>query len=246
MVDERGAKVIFECQAELTDLLKTVGSIDQVYARGETVPPTDYQCPLMSLGGIFRTRLDNIPANVPYLSADSQRIAAWKQRLSEYDSTFKVGIVWAGAKRHHRDRERSIQLKDWLPLKQVEGVTWFNLQKGPSANDPTRKDFPLIDYANELNTFADTAALVENLDLVICVDTAIAHLAGALARPVWTLIPYLPDWRWLLNRQDSLWYPTMKLFRQSQIGGWQDVIRRVSECLMERVEAKRKDARSPN
>jgi hypothetical protein len=187
----------------------------------------------MSLGRAFGTNLTNIPSKIPYVKADPERIAVWKKKLEPYEKTFKIGICWAGAARHHRDRERSMRLEMWAPWKQVPNVTWISLQKGPPTSDPGRQQFPMIDHTNDLKTFADTAALMENLDLVISVDTSIVHLAGALGKPVWTLCPYLPDWRWLLNRDDSPWYPSMRLMRQSKINDWSDVIDRIGRQLAE-------------
>ncbi len=238
MVAERGAKVIVECQPELADVMNTVGGTERIYERGETVPMTDFQSPFMSLGRAFGTNITNIPNKTPYIKADPERIAVWKKKLEPHEGTFKIGVTWAGAARHHRDRERSMRLEMWAPWKQIPGITWVSLQKGPSVNDPGRAAFPMIDHTSDLKTFADTAALMENLDLVISVDTSIVHLAGALGKPVWTLIPYLPDWRWMLNRDDSPWYPSMRLMRQTSMNDWSPTIDQVGRELRETVTRK--------
>ncbi|HEX8521280.1 MAG TPA: tetratricopeptide repeat protein [Tepidisphaeraceae bacterium] len=231
LVKERGARVLVECQAELKELMESVGGIDELYERGDTIPLAQFQSPLMSLGRAFKTTVNNIPNAVPYLHAKPEKVAYWREKLRAQEGTFKIGITWAGAARHHRDRERSMKLEHWMPLKSIPGVTWVSLQKGPPVNDPARANFPMVDHTEEINTFADTAALMENLDLVLSVDTSIVHLAGALGRPVWTFMPYLPDWRWLLDREDSPWYPTMKLFRQKVINEWSDPVQRVEQEL---------------
>jgi tetratricopeptide (TPR) repeat protein len=230
LVAERGAKVVVECQPELAALIKTAGGAEIVVERGETVPPTDYQCPLMSLGRVFATDADNIPRKVPYLRADTASIAYWREKLRPQDGTLKVGIAWAGAARHHRDRERSMKRSMFAPLRALPEVSFFSLQKGPPANESADR-FPLIDHTNDLKTFADTAAMMENLDLIISVDTSVVHLAGALGKPIWTMIPFLPDWRWLLEREDTPWYPTMRLFRQNKANDWSDVVDRLLESL---------------
>jgi ADP-heptose:LPS heptosyltransferase len=148
----------------------------------------------------------------------------------------KVGLVWAGRSTHTNDKNRSLVLRQLAPLAAIEGIQFYSLQKGPAAAqviDDCPAALNLIDYGDKLTDFAETAAMIENLDLVITVDTAVAHLAGALAKPVWVLLPFVPDWRWLLDREDSPWYPTMRLFRQKAIGQWDQVIARVAQCLSE-------------
>ena len=147
--------------------------------------------------------------------------------------TFKVGVAWAGKPEHKNDRNRSCPLSVFAPLAQVRGVTFYSLQKGEAARqvaDPP-EGVTLVDMTAEVTDFAETAALISNLDLVISVDTAVVHLAGAMGKPIWTLLPFVSDWRWLLNREDSPWYPTMRLFRQERLGDWLGVFARVAEAL---------------
>jgi hypothetical protein len=219
--------VLLECQAELAPLLSRVKGISAVFVRGERLPAFDWQTPLQSLPLAFGTTLKTIPAEVPYLSAPPQRIEQWAKRLAG-DSSFKVGLAWAGSAR--RD-ERSCPLATFAPLAAVPGVTFYGLQKGPEANQPVPPGLRLIQMGDELADFADTAALVSNLDLVISVDTSVVHLAGGLGRMVWTLIPRNPGYQWLRDRTDSPWYPTMRLFRQAPFGDWPTVISRIAEAL---------------
>ena len=196
------------------------------------LPAFDVHCPLMSLPRLFATTLESLPQNVPYLHADPRDVEKWRNRLAEHASSLKVGLVWAGNPTHQSDRTRSLALSRLAPLAQTPGVRFFSLQKGPASEakePPVGMD--LIDMMGEVNDFADTAALIANLDLVISVDTSVVHLAGALGKPVWTLLAFAADWRWLLEREDSPWYPTMRFFRQPAIGDWDSVIGRVTAAL---------------
>jgi len=189
-----------------------------VVARGVELPPFDLQLPLMSLPRVFRTTLDTIPAAVPYLHADAVKVARWRRALDGV-TALKVGVVWAGNPRHKGDRQRSLSAGAVLPRLVTPGVQLYSLQTEPRAEDGpvlSALGTDIIDLASTLGDFADTAAAVAALDLVIAVDTSVAHLAGALARPVWMLLPYALDWRWLRDRADSPWYPTMRLFRQDR------------------------------
>jgi len=227
LVAERGATVLLECQAELAALLGRVKGISAVFVRGERLPSFDWQTPLQSLPLAFGTTMKTIPSDVPYLSAPPERIEQWAKRLAG-DSSFKVGLAWAGSAR--RDA-RSCPLATFAPLAAVPGVTFYGLQKGPEANQPAPPGLRLIQMGDELHDFADTAALVSNLDLVISVDTSVVHVAGGMARPVWTLISGRPELRWLRDRTDSPWYPTMRLFRQTAPDDWLDVVQRVAKDL---------------
>jgi len=208
---------------------------------------------MMSLPLAFATRIETIPADIPYLWADAQKAAYWRERLERGKSAsgetarsgyapLKVGLVWAGGARPHLpranriDKRRSMSLSQLAPLAGVPGVAFVSLQKGGPAEQARTppSGMHLLDWSNELNDFADTAALIESLDLVISVDTAVAHLAGALGKPVWVLNRFDTCWRWLLERPDSPWYPTMRLFRQPAAGDWDSVIQRGVEEL-ERV-----------
>ena len=233
MVQERGGKVVIECQRELQRLLQANLPGLTVVARGETLPFFDVHFPLLSLPYIFATDLTNIPRNIPYLDAAATDIGVWCGRLAQPASSLNVGIAWAGDPSHRNDRNRSIKPGSLAPLAEVRGVRFFSLQKGAAAAqaDLLPPGMKTVCLGDELKDFADTAALIANLDLIIAVDTAVVHLAGAMGKPVWTLVPFAPDWRWLLDREDSPWYPTMRLFRQPAIGDWDSVIRRVAQEL---------------
>jgi hypothetical protein len=233
LVQERGGKAIIECQPALQRLFGTMAGDVPVIAKGAALPAFDVHCPLLSLPRIFATDLANMPGDVPYLRADAAEASAWSDRLAAHPPGFRVGLVWAGNPNHTNDRNRSLKPASLLPLGAVKGVRFFSLQKGTGAEgrDGLPAGLELSDVAGELGDFADTAALIANLDLVITADTATAHLAGAMGRPVWTLLPFAPDWRWLLGREDSPWYPTMRLFRQAAIGDWPPVIARVCDQL---------------
>lgn len=233
LVAARGGKVLLECQSELRDLLGNLPNVSQVVPAGEPLPAFDVHCPLMSLPGVFATRLDAIPDRVPYLEADARLVEACRPRFAEHGNRPRVGLVWAGRPEHLSDCQRSMLLAELAPLAAVRSVDFYSLQTGRAAGQISAvpHGLQLIDLAPELNSFANTAALVHHLDLVISVDTAVAHLAGAMGKPVWLLLPFVPDWRWMLNRSQSPWYPTMRLFRQSQAGQWSEPINRVAQCL---------------
>jgi hypothetical protein len=224
---QAGADVIVQVQAPLVPLLRGVAGIDNVIGPKDRLPSFDLQCPLMSLPLAFRTTLETIPASTPYLSAPDERIATWSERLGKA-TTPRVGIVWSGNPKHGNDRNRSIGLKTLLPLLSL-GIEVVSIQKDVrDADSEVLKSQPQIRVlGNELNDLADTAAVISLLDLVVSVDTAPAHLAGALGKRVWVLLPFSPDWRWLLDREDSPWYPTARLFRQTSFGNWDTVVRRV-------------------
>jgi tetratricopeptide (TPR) repeat protein len=231
MVAARGAKVILEVPPELRRLVEhTLGSAVQIVTRGSRLPDFEWHSPLMSLPLVFRTDLASIPAQFPYLKTDPQFSAELTQHFASPDKTgLHVGLVWSGSSRHTRDPQRSIALAQLASLTEIRGATFYSLQKGPAAKDLLNMpiDLNLIDLSGYLNDFADTAAALANLDLLVTVDTAVAHLAGALGKPVWILLTHNPDWRWLLEREDSPWYPTARLFRQSVAGDWASVIDRV-------------------
>lgn len=227
IVAARGGQVVLECQPELADLLATAPGVSQVVRRGDPLPAFDVHCPLLSLPHRFGTTLQTIPAATPYLAPDPAKVQAWRSRLA---GDVKVGLAWAGSSGHANDRQRSCRLSDFAPLANVPGVTFYSLQKGPAASQAVNHPpgLRLLDPAADLHDFSDTAALVANLDLVISVDTAVVHLAGALAKPTWVLLPFNPDWRWLRERQDTPWYPAMRLFRQRERGSWTSVFERVA------------------
>ncbi|HVA48469.1 MAG TPA: tetratricopeptide repeat protein [Pirellulales bacterium] len=238
LVRERGGRVIVVCQRPLVTLLRRCEGVEQVLAQGDPLPPFDVHAPLLSLPRIFGTTLDNIPADVPYLNSDPQIVARWRDELSGV-SEFKIGIAWQGSRTHRRDRGRSIPLSYFAPLAAQSGVRLYSLQKNFGQEQLGEVSFGgrIIDLAPRLESFVDTAAVMENLDLVICCDTSVAHLAGALARPVWVAVATVPDWRWLLDRDDTPWYPTMRLFRQHRRGDWHDVFVRITSALAELIGA---------
>jgi tetratricopeptide (TPR) repeat protein len=231
MVEARGGKVIVLCQPELRSLLQTLPGDRQVFAEGEPLPPFDLHCPLMSLMLMMGTRMATIPAQVPYLFADAQRAQQWRQRIADTGPGKKVGLAWSGSPQNVNGRHRSLPLAAFAPLAKLP-VTFFSLQKGqdlfPSQQPPEMR---LIDWSRELHDFADTAALIAGLDLVITIDTAVAHLAGAMGKPTWVLLSIGSDWRWFIDRDDSPWYPTMRLFRQPALGDWDTPLKRIAEEL---------------
>jgi tetratricopeptide (TPR) repeat protein len=247
LVAARGATVVFGCDPALRRLLKGTSGIGRWVDFGEALHPFDVHCPLMSLPAAFGTTLQTIPQDVPYLRAGPEAVERWRRELAGDGHPFRVGLVWAGRPTHQNDRNRSLSLANLAPLARATGVGFYSLQKGEAGKQATNPPagMELIDRTEELNDFADTAALMANLDLVISVDTAVAHLAGAMGKPVWMLLPFVPDWRWLLGREDSPWYPTMRLFRQPTRGDWDSVIDEVARALSLRVEdgATRDDAR---
>jgi tetratricopeptide (TPR) repeat protein len=233
LVIQRGAKVIIECPAALERLFRTLGDEHRALVRGQPLPAFDVHCPLLSLPRAFQTSLASIPHTIPYLRADPELAQRWQLRLADLPAAAKVGLVWAGNSADRDDRKRSLNLARWAPLGKIPGVRFFSLQKGNASAEAKTPPpgMELVDWTNELNDFADTAAFVANLDLVISVDTAVAHLCGALDKPIWTLLPFSSDWRWLTEREDSPWYPSMRLFRQEAWGDWDSVISRVTSAL---------------
>jgi tetratricopeptide (TPR) repeat protein len=228
LVQQRGGSVIVECPRPLASLLKSCAGIDRLVARGDPLPAFDVQAPLLSLPGIFQTTLDNLPATIPYLFADADLVQRWRQELACL-AGLKIGIAWRGSPAHVNDRARSLPLRCFESLARLPGVHLLSLQKGPGVEELQElpSHFPVVELGGRLNDFADTAALLMNLDLLITCDTAVAHLAGALGAPVWVALPLVPDWRWLLDRDDSPWYPTMRLFRQRKLGDWIDVFQEI-------------------
>ena len=234
LLAERGAKVILEVQSQRKALLSQTAGASAVIGRGEPLPPFDRHCPLLSLPLAFRTQPETIPANVPYIAADRGRVAHWAAQLSNFAGKTKVGLVWAGnSSASAIDARRSMSLNDFAPLAGLTDIALFSLQKGePAAQALQPPDgLSLIDPTSELIGFEDSAALIANLDLVISVDTAVAHLAGALGKPVWILSRFDGCWRWLNGREDSPWYPTARLFHQRAPGAWDEVVARLRDAL---------------
>jgi tetratricopeptide (TPR) repeat protein len=237
LVARCGARVVVQCPKELASLLGKVEGVEQVVADSGQLPDFDLQCPLLSLPRVFDTTLENIPVEIPYITADLRLIRQWKARLHCNGSGFKVGLVWTGRTKAKRERGRSCSLALFSALAGFDDVTFYSLQKGEGSEQTKTppKDMKLIDYTEEVHDFSDTAAFIENLDLVISIDTAVSHLAGALGKTVWTLLPFVPDWRWMLGRDDSPWYPTMRLFRQPLPGDWETVISNIGRELIELI-----------
>jgi Flp pilus assembly protein TadD len=229
----RAKKMILECSPTLVRLFSDLPGVDEIIARGRALPAFDYQIPLQSLPRLFKTDLTNIPNAVPYLKVPPEDQSRWKGRVQS-EGQLKVGLVWAGSPpRKMGDDIRTRGLDVLAPLGQTPNVRFFSLQKGPESSLARPPGLKLTDFTQDLNDFTDTAALIENLDLVISVDTSVAHLAGALARAVWVLIPFSSDFRWLMDRTDSPWYPTMRLFRQRRHDDWESVIAEVEAALKE-------------
>lgn len=234
----RGAsRITLLCKAPLVRLFSTLTYVDRVISEVDEIKAHDYWSFLLSLPLHMHTTLDTIPAQLPYLSVNE----AWINYRITHSDTFNIGIVWRGSASHDNDRNRSLSSLAVLePLWRIEGTTFYSLQKELSAEDAALlADTPIIDLSARMDDFADTAALISQLDLVICVDTAVAHLCGALAKPCWVLLPYtLCDWRWLQEREDSPWYPdVMRLFRQSSPNGWDETIAEVTDALEKRVQS---------
>lgn len=232
----RCTRVVLECQAPLLRLFRQSlagpeGPVAEVVRKGDPLPLCDRHAPLMSLPHLFGTTLATVPAEIPYLAAAASDVGAWQARLMTAPPP-RVGLVWSGNPRHENDRNRSLPAAALAPLVAGSAGSFFSLQVPARAQDlaalpPGR----VVDLAGNLADFADTAAAISALDLVISVDTAVAHLAGALGRPTWLLLPHIAEWRWLRERTESPWYPSLRLFRQRAPGDWDDVVGRVAAAL---------------
>jgi hypothetical protein len=235
LLKEKGAgKVVVGCPPELLRLLQRCAGVDQAVTEIAVTAFDVHTFPLNLPRLLETTSVERIPANVPYLDIDTRLVETWKARLAaleEQDPRLRVGIVWQGNPGHKGDRKRSVRLQQFAPLAELPGVRLISLQKGVGREQLEKLPGLALDLGPELTDLADTAAVIRNLDLVISVDTVVAHLAGALAAPVWVVLPKVPDWRWLLQREDSPWYPTMRLFRQAEHGQWDDVFQRIHHAL---------------
>ena len=224
-----GASVTLAVQPRLIPLLSVLSNAASVIAIGEVHGRFDFQCALLSLPHGFRTTLANVPADVPYLSADNALVARWREHIGR--DGFKIGISWRGSPNYQADHHRSIPLREFAPLAAIPGMRLISLQKGLGADQVAGVEFrveTLDERFDEAGAFVDSAALMMALDLVVSCDTSILHLAGALARPLFVALRRVPDWRWLLDREDSPWYPTARLFRQRSVGDWSDVFDRIA------------------
>lgn len=233
LLRERGMTIVLEVQPELVGLLDESGCADWVVAQGEPLPDYDVHCPVATLPLVFGTTVESIPAAVPYLYTDPERDRRWSDLLGREGP--RVGLVWGGNPNNPTDADRSTTLEELNPLATVAGIRWFSLQKGPQA--ATLAQNPqwrfMVDLAPQLTDFRETASALRNLDLVITVDTAVAHLAGALALPTWLLIQKPCDWRWLEAGGATAWYPSMRIFRQDEPRQWQPVVHQVRAALLQ-------------
>lgn len=234
LVAAKGGRVLLECQPALTRLLATLPHVAQVIPAGDPLPPFDTHAPLLSLPHLLHTTLATVPSQIPYLFPP-----AAPALLTRSSAPRHIGIVWSGSPTHQNDRRRSCPLHEFLPLLQLPYIRFHSLQIGPRAEEirPLVEQGLVEDWSDRLHDFADTATLIAQLDLVITVDTSVAHLAGGLGKPVWVLLSYAPDWRWLLHRTDSPWYPTARLFRQPSPGDWKTPIHQVITSLKGHVAA---------
>jgi Tfp pilus assembly protein PilF len=241
LLSQRGARVIVQAAWTLKSLLQTCPGVRLVYDNNEDLPAYDWHIPMLSLPHVFGTIAGNIPAEIPYLSVDPSRRKSWAARIQSAapaGTRLRVGITWAGNPKHKNDANRSIHPDLLAPLANVPNVAFFSLQK---ANENEKaavqpRELRLIDFTSLLHDFAETAAMIDHLDLIICADTAVAHLAGALGKPVWTLLPFVPDFRWGLKEPQTPWYPTMRLFRQPKPADWPTVIDAVAKALKSRAD----------
>jgi len=240
LVKALGGRVVFECKPELYRLLQSAPGIDQLIVRGDPFPYFDLQCPLLSVPGLIGTTVDTIPHDVPYLKAPAGLIEKFKPLLARAGNRLKVGIVWSGSVTFQGNALRSTQLYRFLELLRVPNIHLFSLQMGPRREQLKKFDISALvtDVTPLIEDFADTAALIQQLDLVVMTDSSVSHLTGALNCPVWNLLCYVTDWRWFENREDSPWYPSMRLFRQTSYNDWDDVFQRVVDALREHVGQK--------
>jgi ADP-heptose:LPS heptosyltransferase len=232
-VRQRGAgRIIVQCERAVAKLIRSMEAVDEVIPPDAPPPAFDVHCPIVSLPMHLQTTLQTIPAQVPYLSVDPAEAAQWCERLKLSRDTRNVGLVWAGSAVNKNDRNRSAKLSDFAPLAKVPGVRWISLQLGPPGQQLATKSagWKIDNPTPDVRDFSD-AALMTQLDLIVTVDTSVAHVAGALGCPVWVVLPHVADFRWLLEREDSPWYPTMRLFRQTRAGDWKSAIDRVAGAL---------------
>lgn len=236
-----GGTVVVECQGPLCELVATCAGVDRVIPRGQTLPPADAAAALMSLPRLLGTGA-TIPNGVPYLKTSPEAVERWQCELARIDG-FKVGIAWQGSLQHKGDRIRSVPLSRFAPLAALPGVQLLSLQKGAGVEQLTNGPAASLGVmglgARLADSFSDTAAAVLGLDLVVCVDTALAHAAGAVGAEIWVLVPFAADWRWLRERPDTPWYPTMRLFRQPRPGDWDTVFARVAAELAVRLRTRK-------
>ena len=237
LLRDRGAEIILEIESPLQELLSRLPGISRCIAKGDPLPAFDFHCPLTSLPLAFSTTLDTVPAEVPYLPQPSEGAGP---QLGPSERP-RIGLVWSGNPNHTNDRNRSLPFRELLPLFDGVAAEFVSLQKNlhPEDEELMRQRSDVLDLGPALRDFCATAAVVEQLDLIISVDTSVAHLAGGLGRPLWILLPYIPDWRWLLDRDDSPWYPSARLFRQTATRDWAEVVERVRAALVDWIARSR-------
>jgi hypothetical protein len=222
--ERSGARVILEVNAETYSLAQRAGGFDDIVVRGNLPPAFDVHCEMMSLPMVMGLKLGDLPGKIPYLQADTQRVEKWRTRLADLPRPL-VALVWAGRPTHTNDANRSLTLAQLAALAQA-GITFVSIQKGPAKDQAQNSPagMSLVSLSGEIDDFEDTAAILSLTDLLISVDSSPVHLAGALGRPVWVMLPFVPDWRWLLGRTDTPWYPSTRLFRQPSPGDWSSVM----------------------
>jgi Tfp pilus assembly protein PilF len=237
LVAQSGGRVLVRCPLQLASLFACVPAVDATVGDDAPLPAFDLCCPLLSVPHLLGTTLGTVPVAAPYFHLPEQKLAAWRAKLALAPNALKVGLVWASYSRSPvLTRRKSISLDLFAPLADVRSAAFYSLQKGPPAAEAGHppSGLRIADLSGELRDFSDTAAAIANLDLVISVDSAVAHLAGAMARPGWTLAAFPPDWRWSREGDGCAWYPTMRIFRQTRAGEWTDVVARVAGALAER------------
>jgi Flp pilus assembly protein TadD len=228
----RCSNLAIACGTEVAPMLRQIAPQARLFVRWQEAPAYGAFCALSGLPRLAGTRVDTVPAPIPYLHAEPARIAHWADRLDGLvpRGFRRIGVIWAGRPTHNNDRNRSVQLADFAPITQVPGIALLALQKGPRTDQAGAYygRAPLINIGAEIADYDDTMAILENLDLLVTVDTSAAHLAGAMGRPVWIMLPHAPDWRWLLDRADTPWYPSARLFRQQSARTWDAVMRTIA------------------
>jgi tetratricopeptide (TPR) repeat protein len=236
-VARRGGDVILRCDPALDRLLGKIPGANRIVSQREAIPDFEVHCPLVSLPRVLQLdRPEDLPWSGPYLTADAADRDKFRPLLAGAKDRKKVGLVWAGGAGHSNDRQRSARLIDFSALAQIPGIWLCSLQKGPPAQEippAVAKGLQINDFTDQLQDFADTAAVIDQLDLVISVDTAVLHLAGALGKPAWAVLPFAAEWRWMIGRSDSPWYPTLRLFRQTARGDWTAPIAQIAAALRE-------------
>ena len=237
LVADLGAKVIVECQKELSSILKNVAGIHNIVVEGESLPDFDVYCQFFSLPFLFNTTIESIPSIIPYITTDSLLVGQWKDKIQHCKTNLKIGFVWEADPFHQQNlgvSNRNCPLELFLNLTKNRDAVFYSLQMGKAVEQLRNLtgNLNIIDLTEDIRDFSDTAAFIENLDLIISIDTAVAHVAGALGKQVWILVPFMPDSRWLLERQDSPWYPSARLFRQPSPGNWESVIANVKDELL--------------